>query len=91
MTRFGIYESLKNNVLADEQGQMPFYQKVLLGAFAGTCGGVVGTPADMINVRYSLITTIGCCVQCQHFLESQCLISWFTVGFISGKNKYLQF
>ena len=53
MTRFGIYESVKNNVLMDEHGQMPFYQKVLLGGFAGTCGGFIGTPADMINVRYS--------------------------------------
>lgn len=50
MTRFAIYESVKNNLL--EPGQvLPFYQKVLLGGFAGAIGGVVGTPADMINVR----------------------------------------
>lgn len=52
MTRFGIYEGIKNNVLEAEPGQkMPFYQKVLLGGVAGCCGGVVGTPADLINVR----------------------------------------
>ena len=52
MTRFGIYEGIKNNVLEAEPGQaMPFYQKVLLGGVAGCCGGFVGTPADLINVR----------------------------------------
>jgi len=30
---------------------MPFYQKVLLGGVAGISGGLVGTPADMVNVR----------------------------------------
>jgi len=52
MTRFGIYEGIKNNILEAEPGQkMPFYQKVLLGGVAGCCGGFVGTPADLINVR----------------------------------------
>jgi len=50
MTRFAIYESVKNNL--SEPGQaMPFYQKVLLGGFAGAVGGVAGTPGDLINVR----------------------------------------
>ncbi len=48
MTRFAIYETVKNNYAAKD---MPFYQKVLLGGVAGACGGFVGTPADMINVR----------------------------------------
>lgn len=50
MTRFGIYETVKKNL--DKPGStMPFYQKVLLGGFAGCVGGFVGTPADMVNVR----------------------------------------
>lgn len=50
MTRFGIYETVKKNV--DKPGcAMPFYQKVLLGGFAGCVGGFVGTPGDLINVR----------------------------------------
>ena len=53
MTRFAIYESVKNNYLQpDPNVPMPFYQKVALAALAGTVGGVVGTPADMVNVRY---------------------------------------
>ncbi len=50
MTRFAIYESVKNNMLEPGQ-QMPFYQKVLLGGTAGAIGGVAGTPGDMVNVR----------------------------------------
>ena len=51
MTRFGIYESVKQ--AADKPGVvMPFYQKILLGGFAGCVGGFVGTPADMVNVRW---------------------------------------
>jgi hypothetical protein len=50
MTRFGIYETVKQQI--DKPGvPMPFYQKVLLGGFAGCIGGFVGTPADLINVR----------------------------------------
>ena len=30
---------------------MAFHQKVLLAAVSGLCGGIVGTPADMVNVR----------------------------------------
>jgi dicarboxylate transporter 10 len=29
----------------------PFYQKFFLAAFSGACGGVVGTPGDLVNVR----------------------------------------
>ena len=51
MTRFAIYETVKNQLLP--QGQpMAFYQKVLLGGSAGCVGGLVGTPADLTNVRY---------------------------------------
>jgi solute carrier family 25 (mitochondrial dicarboxylate transporter), member 10 len=54
MTRFGIYETVKQQI--DKPGvPMPFYQKVLLGGFAGCVGGFVGTPADLINVRLVFI------------------------------------
>ena len=50
MTRFAIYETAKDHLTQDGK-QMPFYQKVLLGGVAGASGGLVGTPADMVNVR----------------------------------------
>ncbi|NXP60145.1 DIC protein, partial [Chloropsis cyanopogon] len=49
LTRFGIYETAKNHL--GGQGPPPFYQKVLLAAVGGFTGGLVGTPADMVNVR----------------------------------------
>uniref|UniRef100_A0AAY5F2R8 Mitochondrial dicarboxylate carrier n=1 Tax=Electrophorus electricus TaxID=8005 RepID=A0AAY5F2R8_ELEEL len=51
LTRFAIYETVRDMV--GSQGPMPFYQKVLLGAFGGFTGGFIGTPADMVNVRYA--------------------------------------
>jgi hypothetical protein len=50
MTRFAIYDTVKLQL--DKPGQTtPFYQKVLLGGFAGCVGGLFGTPGDLINVR----------------------------------------
>lgn len=49
-TRFGIYEVVKQNISQPGEN-MPFYKKVLIAASAGAMGGLVGTPADMINVR----------------------------------------
>ncbi|KAF8793890.1 mitochondrial dicarboxylate carrier-like [Argiope bruennichi] len=49
-TRFGIYEVVKQNISAPDEN-MAFYKKILLAAFAGAMGGLVGTPADMVNVR----------------------------------------
>ncbi|CAL8271742.1 unnamed protein product [Gadus morhua 'NCC'] len=51
LTRFAIYETVRDVIGSTSQGPMPFYQKVLLGAFGGFTGGFVGTPADMVNVR----------------------------------------
>uniref|UniRef100_A0A8C9WR91 Mitochondrial dicarboxylate carrier n=1 Tax=Sander lucioperca TaxID=283035 RepID=A0A8C9WR91_SANLU len=51
LTRFAIYETVRDMMGSTSQGPMPFYQKVLLGAFGGFTGGFVGTPADMVNVR----------------------------------------
>uniref|UniRef100_A0A8P4KIS7 Solute carrier family 25 member 10b n=1 Tax=Dicentrarchus labrax TaxID=13489 RepID=A0A8P4KIS7_DICLA len=49
LTRFAIYETVRDMMGSSSQGPMPFYQKVLLGAFGGFTGGFVGTPADMVN------------------------------------------
>ncbi|XP_019880991.1 mitochondrial dicarboxylate carrier isoform X1 [Aethina tumida] len=45
-TRFGMYEVLKQNVKSDT-----FVNKVAIASVSGMVGGVVGTPADMVNVR----------------------------------------
>jgi dicarboxylate transporter 10 len=46
-TRFGIYE-----VGHRELGKDPsFLQLACLAGFAGACGGFVGTPGDLVNVR----------------------------------------
>ncbi|ESO05963.1 hypothetical protein HELRODRAFT_184909 [Helobdella robusta] len=50
LTRFGIYETVKKQTEVPGRS-MAFYEKVLLGGFAGCVGGLVGTPADLINVR----------------------------------------
>ncbi|XP_034268769.1 mitochondrial dicarboxylate carrier [Pantherophis guttatus] len=51
LTRFAIYETVRDSLSQGAQGPLPFYQKVLLGAVGGFTGGFVGTPADMVNVR----------------------------------------
>ncbi|XP_031417667.1 mitochondrial dicarboxylate carrier-like [Clupea harengus] len=51
LTRFAIYETVRDMLGSSSQGPMPFYQKVMLGAFGGFTGGFIGTPADMVNVR----------------------------------------
>jgi len=44
--RFGIYEVVKQ-----QTHPKSFYELIGIAAFAGACGGFVGTPGDMINVR----------------------------------------
>lgn len=51
LTRFAIYETVRDHIAGDTNCPLPFYQKVLLAAFGGFTGGFVGTPADMVNVR----------------------------------------
>lgn len=48
-TRIGMYETLKKQFPQDQA--LPFYQKAFLAGVAGACGGLVGTPGDLINVR----------------------------------------
>ncbi|MBN3285421.1 DIC protein, partial [Polyodon spathula] len=51
LTRFAIYETVRDRISSGSQEPLPFHQKVLLGAFGGFTGGFVGTPADLVNVR----------------------------------------
>ncbi|XP_063561824.1 mitochondrial dicarboxylate carrier isoform X1 [Gorilla gorilla gorilla] len=51
LTRFAIYETVRDRVAKGSQGPLPFHQKVLLGSVSGLAGGFVGTPADLVNVR----------------------------------------
>lgn len=46
--RFGIYEVVKG---LDDSPNPPFWKTVLTAGAAGAAGGVVGTPADLVNVR----------------------------------------
>lgn len=48
--RFGIYEVTKQ-VLAPSGENISFPMKVFIAGLAGAAGGVVGTPADLVNVR----------------------------------------
>jgi hypothetical protein len=51
MTRFAVYD-IGRKALTKDGRNMPFYEKVLLAGTAGAMGGFVGTPPDMVNVRY---------------------------------------
>lgn len=45
-TRFGIYEIGKKDI-----ADYGFLGKILLAGASGAAGGLIGTPADMVNVR----------------------------------------
>ena len=47
MTRFGLYETYKNK----KKVNLPFYEKAAVSMVSGFIGGIVGNPADMVNVR----------------------------------------
>lgn len=50
LTRFGVYEYLKENVVpADKQSSMAYLLPVSM--LSGGIGGVVGNPADIVNIR----------------------------------------
>lgn len=49
-TRFAIYNVAKQQI-APDGGDVSFGKRVLMAAAGGAAGGLVGTPADMINVR----------------------------------------
>jgi len=49
-TRFAIYEVAKQKVSPNGE-PISFGQRLMMAAVAGGCGGLVGTPGDMVNVR----------------------------------------
>ncbi|XP_071745079.1 mitochondrial dicarboxylate carrier isoform X1 [Lepeophtheirus salmonis] len=49
-TRFAIYEGAKNQVAPNNE-KIGLLKRVSMSAFAGACGGFIGTPGDMVNVR----------------------------------------
>lgn len=50
LTRFGVYEYLKENVVpADKQSSMAYLLPISM--VSGGIGGVVGNPADIVNIR----------------------------------------
>lgn len=49
-TRYGLYEVVSAELRKGDE-PLPFYQKIAVGAGSGFLGGIVGNPADMINVR----------------------------------------
>lgn len=53
-TRFGVYEVVKQAIMAsqeDKNAPLKFWQKIAIAGTAGMMGGFVGTPGDMVNVR----------------------------------------
>ncbi|KAI9869364.1 MAG: Mitochondrial dicarboxylate transporter [Trichoglossum hirsutum] len=49
-TRFGIYEKLKQRFTTDKKSP-PFLHLLAMSSTSGFLGGVVGNPADVLNVR----------------------------------------
>ncbi|OTF72713.1 Mitochondrial dicarboxylate carrier-like protein, partial [Euroglyphus maynei] len=49
--RFGIYEATKQKLITHEQQILPLYERMIIAAFSGAIGGLVGTPPDVVNVR----------------------------------------
>ncbi|CAH8869041.1 unnamed protein product [Trichobilharzia szidati] len=47
MTRFGMYETYKQS----KGSPLPFGESAVIAMVSGFCGGIVGNPADMVNVR----------------------------------------
>lgn len=46
-----LYQVSKQYVGGAKADSIPFYQKALIAGLSGACGGIVGTPGDLINVR----------------------------------------
>jgi dicarboxylate transporter 10 len=54
--RFGVYEDLKQRFApaptpTDPSPKHPFSTLILMSSFSGFCGGVIGNPGDVLNVR----------------------------------------
>jgi dicarboxylate transporter 10 len=50
-TRFGVYERLKDRLTAKSSKKPSVPQLIAISSAAGFMGGVVGNPADVLNVR----------------------------------------
>ncbi|XP_063618498.1 mitochondrial dicarboxylate carrier isoform X1 [Cydia splendana] len=49
--RFGIYEVSKQYFAPKDGSALPFYMSAFLAGLGGLAGGLVGNPADLVNVR----------------------------------------
>ncbi|TPX38374.1 hypothetical protein SmJEL517_g00193 [Synchytrium microbalum] len=49
--RFGVYDTLKPMLGTDEKGNSSFLAQLTAGVAGGFVGGIVGSPADLTNVR----------------------------------------
>lgn len=63
LTRFAIYETVRDRVAKGSQGPLPFHQKVLLGSISGELPGGRGTgrPGGLRMPRVILLVS-GVCV-----------------------------
>lgn len=71
LTRFAIYETVRDSLSQGAQGPLPFYQKVLLGAVGGELG--FGKYRRMDEVRSGWVVIF-------HLLSSGCRIYWWIRG-----------
>jgi hypothetical protein len=51
LTRFAIYETVRDRMSKDSQGPLPFYSKVLLGGFSGECQVGGAGPGPGVGAR----------------------------------------
>ncbi|XP_021190366.3 mitochondrial dicarboxylate carrier [Helicoverpa armigera] len=49
--RFGIYEMAKQQLTPKDGRPIPFYLTAFIAGMGGFAGGLVGNPADLVNVR----------------------------------------
>ena len=50
-TRFGVYEELKSRISTDPSNPPSLLTLIGMASFSGFLGGLVGNPADVLNVR----------------------------------------
>ena len=49
-TRYGIYEVLKQKKCSHGE-KISLLERIAIATFSGTCGGIVGTPPDVVKIR----------------------------------------
>lgn len=50
-TRYGLYEVIKQKDVFRKGDKVPLLERILIATFSGTCGGIVGTPPDVVKIR----------------------------------------